>query len=117
MADEAVVTLGQVAEALNLTLRAGEAAPESHVTGGLVGDLLSHIMSRGRRGMVWITIQAHPNIVAVAALGALAAVIIADGFEPDEDTIARADEEAVPLYTSCEPAYALSGKLYELGVR
>ena len=117
MADAAGVPLGQVAEALGLTLRAGDAPPAVPVTGGLVGDLLSHIMSRGRAGMVWITIQVHPNIVAVAMLGSLAAVVIADGFDPDEDTLGRADEEGIPLYTSPESSYVLSGKLYELGVR
>jgi len=117
MAEGAAVTVGQAAEELGLCQRAGPDEREAMVSGALVGDLLSHVMAHGRAGNLWITIQAHPNILAVAALGDLAAVIIADGFEPDQETVARADEEGVPLFTSGDSAYTVAGKLYALGVR
>ena len=117
MTDGTMVTLGQVAEGLDLTPCAGTADPQRPVTGAVVGDLLSHVMAKGRNGNIWITVQAHPNIVAVAALDGLAAIIIADGFEPDEDTPARAEDEEIPLYRSAESTFVLAGRLYELGVR
>ena len=39
------------------------------------------------------------------------------GFAPEEETIARAEEEEIALLTSSEGAYALAGQLYELVVR
>ena len=74
-------------------------------------------MAHGREGQVWITIQTHPNIVAVAALAGLAAIVLAHGVRPEEDTVVRAEEEGMPLLLSAESAYVLAGKLYELGVR
>ena len=47
----------------------------------------------------------------------LSAVLIAGGFEPEEETVARAEEEGIVLLTSAETAHVLAGKLYELGVR
>ena len=35
---------------------------------GYTCDLLSHVMGRGQADMAWITVQAHMNVIAVAAL-------------------------------------------------
>ena len=47
---------------------------EREVTGGYTSDLLSCVMAGAKAGNVWITLQAHPNVVAVASLLDLAAV-------------------------------------------
>lgn len=117
MAEGAAVTLEQVARELGLALCGGPDSPQTPVSGGIVGDLLSHVMSHGKAGDCWITIQAHPNIVAVAALAGFSAIIIADGYPPHEDTLLRAEEEQIAIYTSEQPAFALAGQLYRLGVR
>jgi predicted transcriptional regulator len=110
------VTVAQAVEALGLTARV-EANLGAVVTGGQVCDLLSHVMASGRRGEVWITIQTHANIVAVAALAGMAAIVIAGGFQPEAETIFRAEEEEIALLVSDESAYRLAGRLYALGVR
>ena len=107
------------AAVLDLVLRptAADEFLDRPVTGAIVSDLLSYVMASAKAGNVWITIQTHPNTVAVAALAGLSAIVSAAGFEPEDDTISRADDEGIPLFTSAEPAYALAGKLYALGVR
>ena len=111
------VTVAEMMERLGLQAAAGAEATAGEVTGAQVCDLLSHVMAQGRAGQVWITIQTHANIIAVAALAKLAAVVVAGGFEPEEETIMRADEEGVPLLLSGAKAYTLAGQLYEMGVR
>ncbi|NLO74845.1 MAG: serine kinase [candidate division WS1 bacterium] len=111
------ITVAHAVQVLGLGVAAGEDVLETEVTGAQVSDLLSHVMAQGKAGQLWITIQTHPNIVAVAALHGLSAVLIAGGFAPEEETIARAEEEGIALLTSSEGAYALAGQLYELGVR
>ncbi len=106
-----------VAAHLDLALCAGEAGLDRVVGGAQVGDLLSHVMAQGRHGQLWVTIQTHPNIIAVAALAGLSGIVIAAGFEPDADAVARADEEGIPLFTSGASAFTIAGRLYELGVR
>lgn len=110
------VPLTAVIAALNAKVIGG-AELDGTVSGAQVCDLLSHVMARGREGQAWITIQTHPNVIAVAALARLAAVILAHDMQPEEETVMRAEDEGIPLLLTAEGAYTVAGKLYELGIR
>lgn len=84
---------------------------------GYAADLLSCVMAGAKPGAVWVTLQAHLNIVAVAALLNLSAVIITEGAMPDADTIAKANKEGVTLLATKKPTFFVTGKLWELGLR
>ena len=64
-----------------------------------------------------MTNQKHQNIIGVAVMLDLAGVIIAGGMEPEDNTLEKANEEGVPLYTTDMPLYEVVGKLYDLGIR
>lgn len=81
-----------------------------------MGDLLSDVMAHSASGNVWVTIQTHPNIVAVASLKEMAAIILAGGREPDPETLKKAEEEGIPLLTSLLPAFELVRRLSQAGV-
>jgi predicted transcriptional regulator len=117
MPTDQAVTVARAAEVLCLRVEAGGDRLATPITGAQVCDLLSHVMAQGKHGHLWITIQTHPNIVAVAALAGLSAIVIANGFEPEDDTVMRAEDEGIPLLRSPQTAYELAGRLYELGVR
>ena len=53
---------------LNLTVFCGEAGLDAEISGGYTSDLLSDVMGHIDEGMLWITMQTHQNIVAVATL-------------------------------------------------
>ncbi|AZR73309.1 serine kinase [Anoxybacter fermentans] len=89
---------------------------EREITGGCVSDLLSHVMARGKDGNVWITIQSHQNIVAVASLLNFSAIIVAGGVEIDDKTIEKAKKEGINILTIDEDIYQVAGKLYSLGI-
>lgn len=108
------MTVKELVEALNLTVKSGAKRLERHITGAYVSDLLSDVMSHACEGNVWITIQIHPNVVAVASLLNLSAVIISRGAEPEEATITKAEEEGIVLLTSKEPTFEVAGRLYQL---
>lgn len=116
MSDETPVTLARLAQQLGLTPLA-ELTDDRRVTGAIVSDLLSYVMANGAAGQIWVTVQGHANVVAVAALAGLAAVVIAAGFEPEEEARERAQEEGIPVFLSDQTSFALAGKLYALGVR
>jgi len=78
---------------------------------GYVSDMLSCVMTGAGQHSVWVTLQAHGNIVAVARLLDLSAIIITEGAQPDEKTIAKANEEEIILLTSEENSYNIVGKL------
>jgi predicted transcriptional regulator len=101
---------------LRLEVKAGNDQLHQEVTGGYAGDLLSDVIAHSVRGNVWVTIQTHPNIVAVASMKELAAIILAGGREPDPETLKKAEEEGIPLLISLLPAFELAGRLYQAGV-
>lgn len=86
-------------------------------TGGYSSDLLSCVMAGARKGNLWITLQAHLNIVAVAALNEITAIIITENAQPDAASIARANQQGVILLSTSQPTYEVNGKLWELGIR
>jgi len=85
--------------------------------GGYVSDLLSCVVAGAQPGNIWVTLQAHMNVVAVAALREVSAVIITENAQPDADVIEKASQQGVILLSTKEPSYQVVGRLWELGVR
>ena len=108
--------VSDLAAKFNFTVAAGKDNLEREVTGGHCGDLLSEVMANAPNGCVWMTIQIHQNIVAVAVLKEMAAIILTGGNLPDEGTRQKADAEKIPILLSDERTYAIAGKLYASGL-
>jgi predicted transcriptional regulator len=106
----------QIMENFNLELCAGEKGLDREVTGGYCGDLLSDVMANSGSDSIWLTIQSHKNILAVAVLKELAAIVLVNGHQPDEETKAKAEEEGIPILLSSVPAYQLAGELFNAGI-
>ncbi len=85
-------------------------------TGGYSSDLLSCVMAGAKPGNLWITLQAHINIVAVAALGDIAAIIITENALPPEDVIEKANQQNVTLLSTPLGNYQIAGQLWDLGL-
>jgi hypothetical protein len=86
-------------------------------TGGYTSDLLSCVMAGAKRGAIWVTLQAHTNIVAVAALLEMSAVIITEGAQPDQATLDKAQHEGIILFSTDKFTYEVVGRLWEMGLR
>ena len=111
-------TLAELAETLQLTLLTGQNDLESvQPSAGYMSDLLSCVMTGAQKQGVWITLQAHTNIVAVAALLELSAVIITEGAMPEPPTIQKAQEEGIRLFSTSKGSFEIAGKLWEFGIR
>lgn len=108
--------LAKLIEELALTVKTTQGGLEREVKGGYASDLLSDVMANSQEGDVWVTIQGHPNIVAVATLRDLAGIILANGRQPDAETVQRAEEEGVPILCTPLPTYKVVGELYHLGI-
>ena len=103
-------------EKFDLTIAAGEKALDREVMDGYCGDLLSEIMGNAPAGCAWMTVQGHQNIVAVAVLREMAAIIITGGQEPDEETIAKANQEGIPILLWPNSSFRLAGRIFSAGV-
>ena len=85
--------------------------------GGYTSDLLSCVMAGAKNGNLWVTLQAHLNIVAVASMLEVAAVIITENAQPDEATVAKANEQGIILLSTPRFSYEICGSLWELNIR
>lgn len=98
---------------LNLTVFSGEELLEKEFDGAYVSDLLSDVMGNAKEGQLWITLQTHKNVVAVASLKDLAAVILVKGLKPEEDALNQSKEEGLVLLGTKMDTFSLSGKIYQ----
>ncbi|MFC2157594.1 serine kinase [Acidobacteriota bacterium] len=106
--------LKDIVERLNLKVLSGPENLETEVTGGYTSDLLSDVIGNTKENHLWITLQTHHNIIAVAKLKDLAGIILVNNREPDNDTLDKAREENIPLLQTEMMAFIISGQLYEL---
>ena len=111
------MTVREVAIGLGLELLTEGQGLEREITGGYASDLLSDVIAHSQAGNVWITLQTHRNIIAVATLKELAAIVLVSGRTPDADTLAKAREEKALILSSRLPAFELIGQLYQMGIR
>lgn len=112
------MSLEEIIKQLNLEVLTppkefGKITPSS----GYASDLLSCVMTGAHPGSIWVTLQAHINIVAVAALLDISAVIITENAMPDEETISKASLQEVNLLRTDKPTYVVAGLLWELGLK
>ncbi|WP_253250745.1 DRTGG domain-containing protein [Orenia metallireducens] len=110
-----MMKIKELVERLNLEVVV-EGDLEVEVTGGYASDLLSNVMARSSAGNLWLTIQGHQNIVAIAQLIELAGILVTENFSIDDDTIKKAKELEINILRSKLDTYELSGKLYQLGI-
>ena len=69
-----------------------------------------------REGDLWVTLQVHINIVAVAGMKELAGIVLINGREPEAETLKKAESENIPILVSKLSAFELIGRLYKLGI-
>ena len=106
----------EIIETLELEVKAGANRSDNEITGGYASDLLSDVLANSQEGNIWITLQIHQNIAAIASMKELSGIIIVNGREPEEETIQKADSENIPIMVSKMPAFELIGRLYALGI-
>ena len=109
--------LQEIVDSLSLKVVTPPAALDREVTGAYVSDMLSDVMGNSKDGFLWITIQVHLNIIAVASLKNLSGIILVNNRVPAEETLKKAIEENIPIMTTPLPAFDLVGLLYSLGLR
>jgi hypothetical protein len=112
------MNLEKIIQSLNLTiLTETKDFASIPVENGYCSDLLSCVMTGAQPNGIWVTLMAHGNIVAVAALLDLAAVIITEDAQPDENTLQQANQRDVILLSSPKPNYQIVGELWDLGLK
>lgn len=103
----------ELTDARDMTPETDKAIP---VSCGYTCDLLSWVMAHGKAGMAWITVQTHINVIAVAALMDMAAVILPEDIQMEEPSLEKAKEEGVTVLQSSLTAYELCARMAAAGL-
>lgn len=83
-------------------------------TAGYTSDLLSDVMANAKEGSVLITIQAHKNTVAVAALSGIRAVVVCNSRSVPQDMIEAADREKIAILVTAQNQFETSAGIRDL---
>jgi predicted transcriptional regulator len=110
------VNVKELVDQFSLNVVAGQKGLDHQIQGGYCGDLLSDVMGNAPIGCIWLTVQTHQNIVAVAVLREMAAIVLSGGQEPDQETVEKADEEGIPILLWVDTAFDLAGQVFQAGV-
>jgi predicted transcriptional regulator len=104
----------ELIKTLSLTVYSPITVPDIEVTGGYACDLLSDVMGSVDEGQIWITLQTHRNVAAIAKLKDVAAVLLVKGLKPDQEMLDKALTEEIPILGTNENTFEISGKIYQL---
>ncbi len=108
------MTVQELVEKMNLTVFCGQENINREIKGGYTSDLLSDVMGFAREGQVWITLQTHKNVLAIASLKELAAILLVKGNKPEDDMLEQAVEEGIPVLGTDAQTFETTGKVYQL---
>ena len=106
--------LNDIVNELSLDVKSFKDGLQNSVTGAYVSDLLSDVMANSKEGNIWITLQTHLNIVAVASLKGIKGIIIVSNRPVPEETLKKAEEEKLTVMTTPLPAFEIAGRIYDL---
>jgi predicted transcriptional regulator len=106
--------LSSIVESISLEVKTGKNNLQNDVTGVYISDLLSDVMANSKEGNIWITLQTHLNIVAVAGLKNLSGIIIVGNRQIQQDVLQKAESEKITVMSTPLPAFEVAGKLYQL---
>lgn len=109
--------ISDIVKSCKLQVVSAERSLDRETYGGYASDLLSDVMAHSQKGDIWITLQTHPNTVAVAVLKELCGIVLVNGRQPEKETAAKAEAEGIPIMTTDLPAFELIGALYAMGLR
>lgn len=110
-----MIKLSDVVKKTEAKVLCGKTRLETEVTSGYAGDMLSDVLAHGQKGGLWLTVQAHPNIIAVAVMKGLAGILLVNGKIPDKETLAKAEQEKMVLLSTPLNAFQAALKLQDVG--
>lgn len=108
-----MLKVNDVAERLGLEVKV-KGDPDKQVTGCYISDLLSDVMAKSKDGDLWITLQTHPNIVAVAVVKGLPGIVITNGRSPEPDTAKKAETENITIMSTPHSTFEMAGLIFNL---
>ena len=104
----------ELVEKLNLKVLSGANGLDREIDGCYISDLLSDVMGNAMEGNIWITLQTHKNVMAVASLKEMSCIILVKNLMPNDETIEQSNDEDLPILQTNLPTYEIAGLVYNM---
>lgn len=108
------MTVQELVDKLELTVLSGNNGLNREIDGCYISDLLSDVMGNAEAGNIWITLQTHKNVMAIASLKELSCIILVKGLIPNDETTEQSNEEDIPILQTKLSTFEIAGKVYNL---
>lgn len=106
--------VSDIVKALDLKVFSGAEGLNREVKSGYTSDLLSDVMGNANAESVWITLQTHVNVMAIASLKDISAIVLVKGLQPEPNTIERSNTEGIPILGTTLETFEITGRMYNL---
>jgi predicted transcriptional regulator len=83
---------------------------------GSGADLMSDVLAFTQEGTLLMTGLTNPQVVRTAEMASVKAIVFVRGKLPPAETIALAEEKAIPLLASKYTMFETCGRLYKAGL-
>lgn len=107
--------LQEIIKAINAVNLTQKIDPENvEIKDGYSSDLLSDVMGNALEDQIWITIIRHLNVLAVASLAGINAIVYPKDIKPSEAVVNKAEQENICLLSSPMQTFEINGRIYKL---
>ena len=110
------MTVHELTELIEAKDMTPEADKSTEISCGYTCDLLSWVMAHGAAGMAGVSVQTPKNVIAVASLMEMAAVIIPEDIEMESPSLEKAKEEGISVLQTSLTAYEICARLANAGL-
>ena len=86
---------------------------DCNISGLFCCDLLSIAMSKAPEDSVWVTVMGNINTLAVAALGDVGCIVLAEGISLDDAARAKAVQQHITVLSTDMPIFDAALKVHE----
>ncbi len=109
--------LKEIKDLLQAEIICGEDHLEEEIEMACASDLMSDVLALGKPGMLLITGLANVQSVRTANIIEAKAILYVRGKKPDQEGIALAAKQNIPLLTTNYLMYQACGLLYQRGLK
>lgn len=106
------MNLAQLVGNIRFEVVTGDVNMDREIRTGYTSDLLSDAIANLEEDSVWITMQRHINILGVAKLKDIAAIVIPRNLQVEQSVIDKAREEGIAILRGPQTAFEISGLIY-----
>ena len=111
-----MLKLREVKEILDADVIVGDEKLDIEVTTAFGADLMSDVLSFAKAGCLLLTGLTNTQVVRIANVLDMAAIILVRGKKPPAETISMAKSLQIPILTTKYILFETAGRLYAKGI-